>query len=171
LVDMLRHAPPATVVGRETDMRDGLDLDSRDDRAGRRESGREALLRITPTAHGQQLVFLSRGVEAPYGTGPVWEVTVDSDGDSLRLEAVPLDARETAARGGAARATLRASVPRIGQLDVAVLEPATALGGVRWRRDWPLAQSRPAAVSLTWRSGGPAVPLVVALDALSAGAP
>lgn len=158
LTDMLRHGAPAAM--------------------GSGARGEEALLRVTPTRYGGQLVFLSRGVTAPFGTGPVWRVTLGSDGEALVLDAEPVGARD-----GDPVFAMHTSLPGITHLDVEVLEPATAFDGARWRGDWPLAQARPAAVSLDWsrdaRDGAGResardarrAPLVVALDPLAPGTP
>ncbi|MBY0491446.1 MAG: prepilin-type N-terminal cleavage/methylation domain-containing protein [Gemmatimonadaceae bacterium] len=139
LQDMLRHAPAAALAD-------------------------APLLAVRGTPDDPTLVFLSRGVTAPFGTGVIWQVTVQRLGDSLRVDAVPT--RDTGAP------SLRMAVGGITSFQVRALEPATALDAARWRSDWPLATARPAAVALTWeRRGAAATPLIVALDPLQAGAP
>lgn len=139
LQDMLRHAPPAS-------MADG------------------PLLALHGAGDATALVFLSRGVRAPFGTGPIWQVTVRRDADSLRVDAVSL--RITGDE------PLRMAVGGITAFDVRALEPATATDAARWRADWPLATARPAAVALTWaRAGASPIPLIVSLDPLPGGAP
>jgi prepilin-type N-terminal cleavage/methylation domain-containing protein len=139
LQDMLRHAPAAALADAPLVTLRGAD----------------------PTA---SLTFLSRGVTAPFGTGVIWQVTVQRDGDSLRVDAIPT--RETGAT------PLRMTVGGVTAFSVRALEPATALDAARWRSDWPLATARPAAIALTWeRRGTTGTPLIVALDPLQAGAP
>ncbi len=139
LTDMLRRAPPAALADAPL-----LDVHDADETA--------------------VLGFLSRGVQAPFGTGPIWQVTVRRDGDSLRVDAVPL--RDTGTP------PLKVALGGITEFSVRALEPATALDAARWRADWPLATARPAAIALHWsRAGGSRAPLVVPLDPLQAGAP
>jgi prepilin-type N-terminal cleavage/methylation domain-containing protein len=130
----------------------------------------EPLLRVEPTGNpqlnaGSILRFLSRGIEAPFGTGAIWRVTVRSDGDQLIMDAEPLDAT-----GGVAR---RATLPGVHHLDVRVLEEATARDVPQWRADWPLEQVRPMAAALSWRegTGGNRHRMVVTLDPLAASTP
>jgi len=145
LTDMLRHPPSA-------------------------ESVDEPLLSIVPSRNpgvtgSGRLVFLSKGVRAPYGTGTTWRVTLDVADDGLVLEAVPIGASgETT--------TLRTVLADVSSLTVRVLEAregqasadAGANGG--WRSDWPLAQARPAAIALDLGSPEMRPALVVALDPL-----
>lgn len=146
LTDMLRHPPSA-------------------------ESVDEPLLSIlstqNPAAKGSgRLVFLSKGVRAPYGTGTTFRVTLDVVNDGLVLEAEPIGASGD-------RTTLRTLLPGVSALTVRVLEArvgqttgaAASSGG--WRTDWPLAQMRPAAIALNLAATEPRPPLVVALDPLS----
>lgn len=134
------------------------------------ESVNEALLSIERNATGATLQFLSRGVRPPFGTGPVWRVRLTHDSDGLLLRAEPLAA-------DSAEPPLLMRLPDAQALDVLVLERATGLDASRWRPDWPLVQSRPAAVALTWsrdpdtREAGAEATLVVALDPLEAGRP
>jgi prepilin-type N-terminal cleavage/methylation domain-containing protein len=138
LQDMLRHAPAAAQAD-------------------------APLLSLSGPENAATLVFLSRGVQAPFGTGPIWQVRVWRDADSLRVEAAP-----TRTTGDA---PLRMAIGGVSSLQVEALEPATALDGARWRRDWSVATARPAALSLTWTRGRSALaPLVVALDPLPGGA-
>lgn len=139
LQDMLRHAPPASMVD-------------------------APLVEISGAPDARVLTFLSRGVVAPFGTGRVWRVTVRQASDSLLVDAVTVSANETA--------PIHTSVPGVTSLSVRVLERATQLDGMRWREDWPVARARPAAIALAWSArGGEPVPLIVAMDALQAGAP
>ncbi len=158
LTDMLRHAPSAELVD-------------------------EPLLSLVPASMGAtQLVFLSKGVRAPYGTGPVWRVSLSLQPEGLVLDATPIGAtRETT--------TLRTVLPDVDALSVLVRERgstdnAAVSGGNRagvpstdngqrggWRPDWPLQQSRPALIALHFgrRDRQPMAPFVVALDPLAAG--
>lgn len=143
LQDMLRHAPPASMVD-------------------------APLVEITGARDAPTLTFLSRGVMAPFGTGAVWRVTVRQASESLLVDAERVS-RDTTG-------PIHMSLPGVASLSVRVLEGATALEGMHWRDDWPVARARPAAIALTWTTrgavrSGERVPLVVALDALQAGAP
>jgi general secretion pathway protein J len=145
LTDMLRHAPNAAMAD-------------------------EPLLSVRPTLTetdaGAALTFLSRGVRAPYGTGPIWTVSLQVIGDSLVLEAMPAPHENTAPAASA----IRVALGGVHRLDVRLLAPATALDGARWRADWPLAASRPAAIAIQWAADSARAttlpPLVVALDPL-----
>jgi prepilin-type N-terminal cleavage/methylation domain-containing protein len=144
LATMLRHGGQAATRG------DGTDL---------------PLLRVTPDGSGALLAFQSRGVESPYGTGPIWWVQLSVRDGVLQLRARPIDARE-ATRHTEIETTVADARPLV----VAVLEGATGFDAPRWRADWPLAQQRPRAISLDW-SGGTRPPLVVDLDPLAMGTP
>jgi general secretion pathway protein J len=138
LADMLRHAPDASSV-------------------------EAPLLSLARDGDHEVLTFLSTGVDMPFGTGPVWTVTVRMDGDSLVLEATRPDA-----------SMRRVRIGDVSRFEVRVLNAATALEPAQWRADWPLAQARPAAIALSWaHSGGgaPLAPLVVSLDPLQSGTP
>lgn len=154
LTDMLRHPPSA-------------------------ESVDEPLLSLTPSTDGTaQLVFLSRGVRAPFGTGSIWRISLFLRADSLVLDAIPIGATRDAS-------VLHSAIPEIEALSIAVRERARDVarggadaaipaGGQRdgWRSDWPLTQSRPALIALDFgsRAATSMAPLVVALDPLAAGA-
>ncbi|BAH38140.1 hypothetical protein GAU_1098 [Gemmatimonas aurantiaca T-27] len=151
LTDMLRHAPPAERVDRP-------------------------LLTITATTTGPELRFLSQGVREPFGTGAVWEVVVRQDGAGLMLQATPLARGASGATLGASEDSpghLVARIPGVDALDIQVLETATGTSGAQWRHDWPLAQTRPAAIALQWQPHGRSIPeptvtpLIVALETLS----
>lgn len=137
LTDALRHPAPASMV------------------AG-------PLLAISQEAEGPALTFLSRGVVPPYGTGPVWQITVRRAGDSLVVAAIPM-----AAESGTPR---RVALGGVSALAVRVHDGVTPDG---WRADWPLAQRMPRAVELAWtRAGVPAPPMRVVPEPLAgAGAP
>ena len=138
LTDMLRHAPLS-------------------------ESVAEPLLRVERMPGGDvRLVFLSTGVQEPFGTGPIWRVTISLADDGLTMDAV-------AVGRGRNDAHLRSTVAGIDSLDVDVLEPTRAGDPARWRRDWPLERSRPALVRLRFGTSPTAAPpLVVALAPLEA---
>lgn len=129
----------------------------------------EPLLTISRDVAGTTLQFLSQGVRPPFGTGPVWRVQLRQERAGLLLHASVLadDARE---------------VPVIMQLegatafDVVVLERARGFEAASWRADWPVAQSRPTAVGVSWsttmpRATNQARDFVVALDPLAAERP
>lgn len=123
----------------------------------------EPMVRVEYADSGVQLHFLSVGVQEPLGTGAIWRVTVQNDSVGLRLDAVPLDST----RGDV---PLTLQLPGAHALTVALLEHARANEPALWRGDWPIAQSRPAAVVLSWQrtNGGAATPLTVVLDPLGA---
>jgi general secretion pathway protein J len=120
------------------------------------------LLSIVHDGDGAVLQFLSLGVRAPFGTGVLWQVSVRVAHDSLQLVAEPVE------RSGAG-ARIVATVPATGALEVLALEGASRGDAARWRPDWPLAQTRPSAVSLAWHTDSP--PLVVTLDPVGVAQP
>ena len=134
LTDMLRHAPPASAVD-------------------------EPLLRVWRTPTGEtQLVFLSKGVRAPFGTGPAWRVMLTQTGNGLTLDATPIGV-------GADETALHAVLPTVQQLSVQLLEQAGGLSGAQWRSDWPLERARPSVIAIGF--GVTLPPLIVALDPLA----
>jgi general secretion pathway protein J len=133
--DMLRHAPRAEAVD-------------------------EPLLRIVPTAGGgTQLVFLSQGVRAPFGTGAIWRVSVHVADSGLQVDAETIGAAREGTR-------LQSVVPGIRSFSVQVLEPQRGADRAQWRTDWPLAQMRPAMIALTFGDAD-APPLLVSLDPIA----
>lgn len=138
LSDMLRHAPPA-------------------------DAADEPLLRIERAGEGgDRLVFLSRGVVQPFGTGRVWRVTISSAADGVELFAEAIGRGERLV-------PLRATLPHRARFEVAVLE-----GTDGWRTDWPVQRSRPSLLRLTFaESAGEAravAPLIVNLAPLASAA-
>lgn len=132
LTDALRHQPPPSLVD-------------------------APLLAITPGADGPTVSFPSRGVVPPYGTGPVWRVTVARVGDSLVVDALPPTAVEAAPR--------HLALAGVSAMTVRVHDGAP---GAAWRPDWPLAQRAPRAVDIAWtRDGQAAAPLRVLLAPLA----
>ena len=134
LTDMLRHAPTASSVD-------------------------ESMLRVWQTPTGEtQLVFLSTGVRAPFGTGPTWRVMLTQTASGLVLDATPIgvDADETA---------LHTVLPGLQNFSVRVLEQAGGLSAAHWRSDWPLERARPSVIAIGF--GDDRAPLVVALDPLA----
>ena len=123
------------------------------------------LLSLTPGAQTPVLTFLSRGLDAPYGTGPIWSVRVSQPGDSLLIEATPL--RD--ASGGIAR---RIVIPSSAPLEIAALV-ADPNGVVDRRMDWSSALQRPTALAIRWdrhtRGDTDDAELLVALDPLGVG--
>ncbi len=136
LTDMLRHAPSAGSVD-------------------------EPLLRTwnTPTG-GTQLVFLSKGVRAPFGTGSTWRVTLTATDVGLQLDAAPVGV-------GADDTALHTVVPGVTTFSVQVLEQAGGIASPRWRSDWPLERARPAMIALGFGDDDAHPPLVVSLDPLA----
>ncbi len=136
LTDMLRHTPSA-------------------------ESVEEPLLRVLRTARNEpQLVFLSQGVRAPYGTGPAWRVTLHVTDSGLVLDARPIGATHETR-------VLHTVVSTVRTLSVQLLERGGGLTRPQWRSDWPLVQSRPAMIALGFGDAATHPPLVVALDPLA----
>ena len=136
LTDMLRHAP-----------------------SGDRTS--EPLLQIRRNVDGTVLEFLTTGVHAPFGAGPVWRATLWEDSTGLRLQAVPV-------REDVTTPAITMQLPNGAALDIEVLEPTRAGEAAAWRADWPIAQTRPSAVRLHWRQKDtPGEPLVVVLSPLA----
>ncbi|MEQ1692922.1 MAG: prepilin-type N-terminal cleavage/methylation domain-containing protein [Gemmatimonas sp.] len=136
LTDMLRHAPRA-------------------------ESVAEPLLRVLRAPDGsQQLVFLSQGVRAPFGTGPTWRVTVHAADSGLVLDAQPIGATREIA-------TIHAVVRSVREFTVQLLDRGGGLDAAQWRTDWPLMQSRPTTIALGFGDETARPPLVVALDPLA----
>lgn len=143
LTDMLRHAPAADAVD-------------------------EPLLRISAVsditgAHrGMRLVFLSQGVEQPFGTGRTWRVTLQPGADGVELIA------EAIGRGEA-RMPLRATLPHRHALVIAVLEQASD-APTSWRDDWPVERTRPALIRIALTDAGDSdssTPIIVELSPLS----
>jgi len=139
LNDLLRHAPPAERVD-------------------------EALFALRTAPTSDTLVFLSRGVQQPFGTGATWRAQLFSDASGLHLRAEPLVAEAPTAL------PMEWTVP--GATDFSVTVASFEGPGVAWRRDWPLARARPAAVRLTWRTAeGRRVEQLVSLLPFAEGAP
>lgn len=121
LQDVLRHAPPA-------------------------ERADEPLFAVRQGADSDTLTFLSRGVQQPFGTGPVWRVRVYADSAGLTLRAEPV---YTSVPPSDAVNVVEWRVPAARELTVTL---ASFEGrGMVWRRDWPLERARPAGVRLAWR--------------------
>jgi prepilin-type N-terminal cleavage/methylation domain-containing protein len=138
LTDMLRHAPTADAVD-------------------------EPLLQLGPDA---PLVFLSRGVVQPFGTGRTWRVTLHGDSSGVSLDAIAIGR-------GLPLPALHAALPQYAGFAASVLE-GSASSGRAWRTDWPLQRARPALLRIAFRGRGdgatPASPLVVALESPLSGA-
>lgn len=167
LIDMLRHAPAA----------DGVD---------------EPLMRVTRTTGGEpQLVFLSTGVQPPYGSGGAWRVTVTGIATGISLTAEPIGSEQdrpllsmllrapmraqlrTPMRApmrepmrGPMRDELRTTDNDTPSLHIRFLEQTGGRSAPRWRDDWPLERSRPAAISLRFSNDVTAPPLLVELNPL-----
>lgn len=122
----------------------------------------EPLLQIHRDVTGARLEFLTTGVQLPLGTGPVWRATLQMDSAGLVLDAAPL-------RTDVRAVPLTMHLSGVRSLDVEVLEERRVGELPVWRTDWPIAQTRPAAISLAWLTQGAAqAPLVVTLDPLGA---
>ena len=136
LADMLRHAPHA-------------------------EFASEALLRIVNAQNGPvQLTFLSQGVRAPYGSGPIWRVVLTSGPDGMSLDAEPVGATRDGTQ-------LHSRVPSLSLLRIQALESATHTESARWRDDWPLERARPAMIAIRFDDESAHPPLIVKLDPLA----
>lgn len=146
LQDLLRHAPPAERVD-------------------------EALFALRNGPTSDTLVFLSRGVQQPFGTGATWRVHLYGDSTGLHLRAEQLTSSATASTAAyTAEAPLEWLVPNA--TDFAVTVASFEGAGLTWRRDWPLARARPAAVRVSWRSArGQTVEQLVSLLPLAEGTP
>jgi prepilin-type N-terminal cleavage/methylation domain-containing protein len=138
LTDMLRHAPSADQI-------DG------------------ALLEIDGTGRAPVLRFVSTGVRAPFGTGPLWQVELSLADSVLTVRATPLSR-------GATDQPLVATLSPVNMFAVRTLTHSSGTDAAAWRTDWPLAQDRPRAVELQWRYAGASVaaPLRVVLSPLEA---
>lgn len=122
LHDLLRHAPPAEQVD-------------------------EALFAVRRGPTTDTLVFLSRGVQQPFGTGAAWRVLMYSDSVGLTLRAEPVYESAAPVEG---RPAVAWHVPGASELSVAL---ATFEGSaLAWRREWPLQRARPAGVRFSWRA-------------------
>jgi hypothetical protein len=147
LTDMLRHAPASDAVG-------------------------EPLMSVSSASDGSaRLVFLSRGVRAPFGSGAIWRVSLSAGDSGLVMDAVPIGASRDLSH-------LHSVISNVRALRVAFLERTVQMAGaqgtaaVRWREDWPLTNVRPAMIALSFLghdvvAQGPTMaepPLVVSLD-------
>ena len=139
LIDMLRHAPNADAVD-------------------------EPLMRMTQAAGGVvQFLFLSTGVQTPYGVGGAWRVTIAGTPRGVTLDAVPV----SSPTGGPVLHTVFRPTSTEGQvLHVRFLEPSSGGNTPRWRDDWPLERTRPSAVSLRFSDHVTSAPLIVELSPL-----
>ena len=145
LTDMLRHAPDAALVD-EPLLR--LDVEERSGAVARTEA---------PTS---VVRFLSQGVQEPFGTGPIWRVTVAVIDGALVVEATPVATASL-------EPTVRAALPDVSALTARVFEGGQRAESVAWRPDWPMAQDRPALLELQWtQRGAPGIPLRVELAPL-----
>ena len=122
------------------------------------------LLTLTPGGRTPVLTFLSRGLDTPFGTGPIWSVRLSQLGDSLLIEATPPRAKsEMMAR--------RLVVPGVAPLELAALV-ADPSGRVERRLAWSSEFQRPTALSIRWDArgrGADDAELLVALDPLGVG--
>ena len=114
----------------------------------RPEQVSEPLLRLYREGSTPSLQFLTVGVREPLGTGSIWRAVVTQDSAGLLLTATPVTT-------GAPDPIVQYRLADAQLVDVTVLEPATALDAARWRTDWPVAQQRPAAIAIEWRTAGP----------------
>ena len=139
LSDMLRHAPAGDAVD-------------------------EPMLRIERGgAGGPTLVFLSKGVQDPFGTGAPWRVTVRQDSNALIVDALPLG-RDVSANA------LHMTLSDVPDFDVRVLEASRAGERALWRSDWPIVRARPQLIEMRIASGSRAsTPFIVALSPLEEG--
>lgn len=142
LQDLLRHAPPAEQVD-------------------------EALFALRRGSAADTLVFLSRGVQQPFGTGARWRVQMFTDRAGLTLRAEPV-------YGSVAQAE---RIPAVewhvpGASDLSVALATFESSSLVWRRDWPLERARPAGVRFSWRAAnGEPVEQLISLLPLAEAAP
>ncbi|WP_396204246.1 type II secretion system protein J [Gemmatimonas sp.] len=130
----------------------------------RPDQASEPLLRLNREGSTSSLQFLTVGVREPLGTGSIWRAVVTEDSAGLLLTASPITA-------GASDPIVQYRLADAQLVNITVLEPATARDAARWRIDWPIAQQRPAAIAIEWRTAGPSgsgarPPLVQSLDPL-----
>jgi prepilin-type N-terminal cleavage/methylation domain-containing protein len=112
IANMLRHPPIASAVS-------------------------EPIFSITRAADGREVAtFLSQGVNALAGTGPIWRVTLRVLNDGLHIHAETVGSSD-------ASVPMESVLPHITQLTVEALDAGT------WRNDWPVLRTMPAAVRLT----------------------
>lgn len=110
------------------------------------------------------LTFLSRGLDAPLGTGPIWSIRLSQRGDSVVIEAAPL-------RAGADVVPRRLLIPHAAALEIDALV-ALPGGEVERRPDWSSPVQRPTALGIRWGHGADRVTgtaLLVSLDPLGDG--
>ena len=121
------------------------------------------LLTLSHDGPSPVLAFLSRGLEGPYGTGPLWSIRVSQQRDSVRIAAEPL-------RGRTAASPRQLVVPTTAPL---VIEALVAMpSGVTTRHaDWHADLQLPTAVAVRWdrqAPGAQGTELLVVLDPLGA---
>lgn len=119
------------------------------------------LLTLTSEGRAPTLSFLSRGLDVPFGTGPIWSVRLAQQGDTLVIDASPLRAEP----GLVARRIL---VSGTAPLEITALG-SSPTGMIERRTAWASGVQLPAALALRWgrdRDGGAGTELIVALDPL-----
>lgn len=132
IANMLRHPPAASAVS-------------------------EPIFSITRAEGGHEVAtFLSQGVNALAGTGPIWRVSLSVLGDGMHIRAQTVSATE-------ASVPMESVLPHITQLTVEAMDAST------WRNDWPVLRTMPAAVRLTFglRDGSVREPVVFAVSPLA----
>lgn len=132
IANMLRHPPAASAVS-------------------------EPIFSITRAADGREVTtFLSQGVNALAGTGPIWRVTLRVLNDGLHIHAETVGSND-------ASVPMESVLPHITQLTVEALDASA------WRNDWPVLRTMPTAVRLTLgvRDGSVREPVVFSVAPLA----
>ena len=122
LATMLRHSPASSAV----------------------DEAMLSVVHVNGNANTDELTFLSKGVESPYGTGPVWRVSLRVQDDGLHIFAVPVNASGN-------RVPTETVLPHINGLHVDVMDANGGGGNLPvWRGDWPVLRTMPRAVRVTF---------------------
>ncbi|MEO7363086.1 MAG: type II secretion system protein GspJ [Gemmatimonadaceae bacterium] len=132
LANMLRHPPTASAID-------------------------EPIFTITRASDGREVAtFLSQGVNAVSGTGPIWRVTLSTMEDGLHIRAQTVNDND-------ARVPMESVLPHITQLTIEAFDANT------WRNDWPVLRTMPVAVRLTLglRDGSVREPLIFSVTPLA----
>ncbi|MEO7996718.1 MAG: type II secretion system protein GspJ [Gemmatimonadaceae bacterium] len=109
---MLRHPPAANAVS-------------------------EPIFSITRSNDGREVTtFLSQGVNALAGTGPIWRVTLSVQNDGMHIRAQTVNAAD-------ASVPMESVLPHVSQFTIEALDVKS------WRNDWPVLRTMPVAVRLT----------------------
>jgi prepilin-type N-terminal cleavage/methylation domain-containing protein len=94
------------------------------------------VLRNQPT--GDALTFSTRGVGEPNGASAVWEISLDSNGDTVHFRGHAVDDPAQ---------SFSAELPRVHAIDVRVMGRDVRDG---WFEDWPFVDRSPVAVNIAF---------------------